>query len=620
MAFLRALCIIAVLTACGPSASFDDPDSGYVGPDGAPGTCTGSQTRCSGSIYQVCQNGQWTDQQNCAPQQCSETLGCVACNPAWGNTCVGDAVHQCNSDGTIGPLVQMCAFESCVGGVCRDPCGEAAQNRSYIGCEYWPVDLDNAIEVLGPELLPGFGCAIFTPSAVKEAHKVCWDGSSSYGLCDFGESCAAAPAGTSCQTQQVCVLNAQKSPFAIVVSNPDPSDAVMVTLTNAAGTTASMSVGPGAVQALFPQQMGFADQSLDWSGIETKAYKLTSNKPIVAYQFNPLDNVGVFSNDASLLLPAHTFDRTYYAVTLKTLTRRPQTNDYNGYVTVVASTAGTTAVMVTPNANVRAGTGTPMIPAGTTQTFTLNQFQTLTLEAVGDGDLTGTVISCDVPCGVFVGHEATVLSNQNPSPCCADHLEDQLFPASTWGKLYAVPRTHARAGAPDMLRIIAQKPGTTVSFNPAQTGCSGTMGPGQYCDVFITSDVEVSANEPILVAHFLLSTGGTDPQSGDPAISFAVPSEQYRTKYTLLVPMQYNANYMSIVAPAAGTVMLDGNDVTGQLTTFGSGMFRAGRIAVQAGQHKLDCPMGCGVEVYGWSDAVSYHFAGGLDLKQIVVE
>jgi hypothetical protein len=31
------------------------------------------------------------------------------------------------------------------------------------------------------------------------------------------------------------------------------------------------------------------------------AYRVTSELPVVAYQFNPLENVSVFSNDASLL-------------------------------------------------------------------------------------------------------------------------------------------------------------------------------------------------------------------------------------------------------------------------------------------------------------------------------
>jgi hypothetical protein len=41
---------------------------------------------------------------------------------------------------------------------------------------------------------------------------------------------------------------------------------------------------------------------------------------------------------------------------------------------------------------------------------------------------------------------------------------------------------------------------------------------------------------------------------------------------------------------------------------------------VAAGQHRIQCPGGCGVEVYGYSLSVSYLFAGGLDLRQIVVE
>jgi hypothetical protein len=48
-------------------------------------------------------------------------------------------------------------------------------------------------------------------------------------------------------------------------------------------------------------------------------------------------------------------------------------------------------------------------------------------------------------------------------------------------------------------------------------------------------------------------------------------------------------------------------------------MFRAARYPVPAGQHTIHCPDGCGVEVYGYSDAVSYMFAGGLDLRAIVL-
>jgi hypothetical protein len=53
-----------------------------------------------------------------------------------------------------------------------------------------------------------------------------------------------------------------------------------------------------------PQPAGMApliaDQSIDGTGTSRRAYKITSDLPIVAYQFNPLDNVDVFSNDGSL--------------------------------------------------------------------------------------------------------------------------------------------------------------------------------------------------------------------------------------------------------------------------------------------------------------------------------
>ena len=47
--------------------------------------------------------------------------------------------------------------------------------------------------------------------------------------------------------------------------------------------------------------------------------------------------------------------------------------------------------------------------------------------------------------GVFVGHEATNLSNEGPYTCCADHLEEQLYPSSVWGKNYAIVRAQERS-------------------------------------------------------------------------------------------------------------------------------------------------------------------------------
>ena len=52
----------------------------------------------------------------------------------------------------------------------------------------------------------------------------------------------------------------------------------------------------------------------------------------------------------------------------------------------------------------------------------------------------------------------------------------------------------------------------------------------------------------------------------------------------------------------------------------GGSMGAGARVMVAAGQHTIHCSDTCGVTVYGYSEAVSYMFAGGLDLKQIVIQ
>jgi hypothetical protein len=584
---MRACWILFVFAACGP-------DGRPVPPGGDPGC---------------------TDPAGCAPTECQPGV----------HACVGNDVVACNPDGTFGDVVTACGDIACSDGQCLTECVIAAQSRSYVGCEFWPVDLDNAFDALGgPNPMPDQCTAYTTPGgSVPELHhgvKVCDDGVSPFYLstCDWNDQC---PQGYTCQTRDVCGNDGRGAPFAIVVSNPDATRAAMVTLENRDGVTASVMVAPQSVQTLIPNDLGFPDQSLDFSGIETKAYRMTSDRPIIAYQFNPLNNVGVFTNDGSLLIPSSAFDTTYYALTHKSLQRRPLRNDWAGYLTVVANGAQTT-VTVTPTATTLQGTGVAALTANVPATFTLEPFQTLTLQAVALGDLTGSKVECVPACGVFAGHEAINLdSNGNHQVCCADHLEDMLFPASTWGAHYVVTVSAPRATpAWDLVRIVAQKPNTTVSVTPAVNGCTGTLQPGQYCDFFTQQDVEIQSTEPILVGHFLTSNGGLDADSGDPALSFAIPVEQYRQDYTLLVPSEYDANFFAITVPAGGIAMLDGIDITGQLQPLGTGAFRAGRVPVGPGQHHLVCPQTCGVEAQGWSEAVSYLYAGGLNLTQIVLE
>ncbi|MCB9524960.1 MAG: IgGFc-binding protein [Myxococcales bacterium] len=565
-----SLTLALCFTAC-DDVSEAPPNDASVAPDQAVAACAGGERRCVGELEQVCVNGAWAD------------TASEACCPG----------GQCSGGG-------------------GDPCAVAAERRAYTGCEFWPVDLDNATEIRG---LPAADGAC--PEGVALELPVCPRPGGVPGLCDFGGTC---PEGAPCTPTMVCVLDAARAPFAVVVANPDPVNATQVTLADAAGATTTAQVAGGDLVVLEPAAQGLADQSVDFSSLGRRAYRLTSDLPVIAYQFNPLDDVGVYSNDGSLLLPTHAWDSVYRALDTPTVRRRPVVHDLNATLTVVAAQPVT--VRVTPTHPVRAGEGVPALAAGETADFTLQPFDVLNLEAEAGGGLIGTRVETvgGGTIGVFSGHEGTLLGEPGTTTCCADHLEEQLFPVSSWGADFAVVRSQPRRQEADRVRIVGHAPETRVRFD-GQLGVCPLLRPGEWCDVPLAQDTLIQADAPIQVGQLLVSVGDQadqEPPPGDPALAFVAPTSQWREDYALLVPAEYAANHLSVAAPMGGAVRLDGADVTGQLAPFGpNGAFLGGRIAVQPGTHRLTCPQRCAVMVHGYGPAVSYLFAGGLDLARI---
>ncbi len=628
-----AYVLIVVLAACGsPKRMGDDaPETDALvecDKDGA--------HRCQGATYQTCTGGVWQTALDC-PSLCVDALGCVECTPGLA-FCKDGNVWSCDESGNPGGELQACTGQTtCVGGSCADACADAAANKSYIGCEYWAVDLDNAVEVWGGS---SGSCTQGTPLTLNVCFTMMGGGIYA-GQCDpqdDGTAPHTCPAGTTCLPKLVCASDAQHGPFAVVISNPQ-SKAVNVVVTSPTGATVNRTVAAGAVDSILMQSppASFPDQSVDGSGKFRKAYKITSDLPIVAYQFNPLDNANVFSNDASLLIPRTTWDVDYYAMTKPTLDRRPNKDPYYGYLTIVAYQDGT-QISVTPKAAIKPSANQNTIAAGTTANFTLNAFEVLQLEAAPgtSADLTGTHITSPnmTAFGVFAGHEATAFGDttapdtqHKSGPGYADHLEEMMFPSTTWGKAFAIARSQPRTNETDLIRVMAQKPATTVTFTPAPAaGTCATLNVGEFCEVKIAGDTAISSNEPILVGHFLQSAtwaanNGTTVGTGDPSMAIATPTEQFRKEYTILVPAQYAMNYVSIAAPNTGGINIISGGTTNAvtLTPFPGSPYRAARVPLTAGTHKITCADGCGITVYGYSPGVSYMFAGGLDLKPIVI-
>src|SRR5215470_9879949 len=116
-------------------------------------TCEAGSFRCDRNQYEQCADdgNSWQAVNDCAAQNqiCVLNVGCRVCSPQ-SFSCGGDGfdVVLCRDDGTGYDTVGRCEPENgdeCTGGQCKNACDLAAETRTYEGCDYWAVDLDNAV-------------------------------------------------------------------------------------------------------------------------------------------------------------------------------------------------------------------------------------------------------------------------------------------------------------------------------------------------------------------------------------------------------------------------------------------------------------------------------------------
>jgi hypothetical protein len=133
------LLAIALLAACAPSQTNGDDSS----------ECSGSESRCAGSTYEVCDGGKFVTQETCT-NACVADVGCRQCDPGAGNACNGNTVVSCGSDGMFGAAVETCAQgKMCMAGTCQNACTADGVDLVYV------VDEDNRFMSFDPRLLPG---------------------------------------------------------------------------------------------------------------------------------------------------------------------------------------------------------------------------------------------------------------------------------------------------------------------------------------------------------------------------------------------------------------------------------------------------------------------------------
>jgi hypothetical protein len=625
------------------SAYRDVPDPGAV-------PCTEGVVECRSSLLTRCEGGVRQTLDDCGARGMACAAGLLRCTPCQPNeaSCDGFDVVRCSADGQAKVKEATCDSEhgsACRLGVCKQLCDEASREHSNVGCEYWAVDLDNAVVSTGN---------------------------------------AAA------QQYAVVVSNAEPDLVANVVVDEDTSAPGQP---NAVRTVATARVGPHALEVfkLGPKEVdGSAPGTFDTgthTALSRNAFRVRSDVPLVVYQFNPLENANVLSNDASILLPTPALGgaggRTYVvagwpetiAHTDDPLTNFPSDppTSLRVFLTLVG-TAPDTHVHVKSTA--RIVPGGPLVSGvdkGGSFDLTLQPFEVMNLETEEfNADFTGSLIDTTAPVAVYVGSEASdapFFSTFSDRSCCADHLESQLAPIRAVGKRYVLARMPNRSKAiaaaggaispfdePEFFRVVAAQPGLTkvTTTLPPPFDAFDLDGEGANATLAVHGDAVLTASQPVILADVQASQEAAGVvrglPGGDPSLSFVPPVEQWRSDYVLLTPDKYAFDFLVITAPSAAQVFLDGLPIDGNVCEIAPGdgltdkqrngkppdfsIYRCqlsfptidptkpspenvGLGRQNDGVHRVQADYPVGVVVYGFDSFVSYAYAGGTELKDL---
>jgi hypothetical protein len=649
---------LAAASCFNPGTRWDDTGQTVTHPPPPVMECAKGAQRCALGKIQSCASTPdggtaWNDVTDCGAQGmvCSSlTFECKTCVPDE-SFCQDQEVMLCHHDGNGADATQTCdtsTGSACREGICQNLCQLATIERSNVGCEYWAVDLDNA-------------------------------------MIDATSNAAA---------QQ----------FAVVISNAQPDVPVHVKVYQDDGNPgdppapyeiASATIAPYYLQVfkLGPREVDGSPPGEYDTGTNTAltrhAYKIVTDFPVVAYQFNPLDNVNVFSNDASLLKPREALAldgpnlQTTYVVAgwpqTIAATDDPNTNfnpadpiNLRAFLTIVGTHEDTT-VQVVPKTTVVAGGPVAKTPPGGLIEVKLGAFDVLNLET-GDfnADFTGTVIKSDQAVVVFSGNEASDAPHFDSLAyrrCCADHLEDQLDPLRTAGRAFAIAHNPSRTAAvkaaggdvevnlePDFVRFVNATDGPVdiTTTLPLPNDKIHLNYLGDMKEVTAYGDFMAKASGPILVAQIMASQDAAGIKrglpGGDPSLLIYPPTEQFRKNYVFLTPDKYMFDFVVILAPPEANVTLDGvlPSSLGCTVAPADGLTDSQRGSSKPpfvvytcqlsfpvidpnktapdnvmpgmqddGVHRVDADLPVGVIVSGFDSYVSYAYAGGTDLKGI---
>ncbi len=521
-----------------------------------------------------------------------------------GVTCSGDLhnVIDCNNN-----VVTQCPpTEGCAGGTCIAACDAAKANKSSVGCEYYAVP---ATDFTGETCFAAFVSNTWgSPVTVS----VDYGGKALTGI-------GYVPTGTG-----------KNITYTALTNNQIPTGSVAIFFLSDDGSTC-------------PKPPGVAGGASTAGTQVATAFHITTDAPVVTATIFPYGGGSSAVTGATLLLPTSAWDDNYVATAAWS-----ETGFGNPWIAFVAQ-QDSTAVTIVPTAAVVGGTNVAPAAQNTPHTYTINKGQYIRLQQ--PTDLSGSVLSASNPIGSWGGHGCTNLEQ----PAC-DGMHQQIPPVKALGHEYVAARYRNRLSSFDEAppwRFVGAVDGTTLSYDPPQTGGPTTLSRGQI--------VEWDAKGPFVVksqddqhpfffgAHmtgcFSLPGNYGSPVgcAGDPEFVNVIPPAQYLASYIFFTDPTYPETNLVFVRKKGSDnqfhdVTLDCAGVlTGWQNIDAAGNYQFTRADVQTGNFSKvgNCDNGrnsahsdvpFGLTVWGWgtnastgffSEACSYAYPAGASVQPI---
>jgi hypothetical protein len=543
----------------------------------------------------------------------NETIGESSGSSSTGEPCVD---FSCSDDNQsvlcAGEVVEVCSNGNyCVDSACvpLTPCEAAELFQSSEGCEYYAVKSE----------------------LISDANGSCF---------------AAFVANTSDQPVKLTVeYNGAVLPIASFTRIPSGQGKNIVY--GPYDANAGLPVGEVAIMFLSRGPGGFPNCPAP-AGIlqEThvvgtgfgKAFRISTDYPVAAYQMLPYGGGSVAATSATLLLPTSVWDVNYIAI--NAYLKSQIVAQANPLFSVVGQEDGT-EITIDPKVAIVGGNGVAPGPAGVPAKYMINRGQTLQFSQ--PQELTGSPIVANKPFGMFGG--ASCL-NVLPNATACDGAHQQIPPVKALGNNYAAIRYRNRVANNEESppwRLVGAVADTNLTYIPAKpNGAPDVLTLGQVVEFNAPGPFIVASQDldhPFYFAAYM--TGGANyGGAGDPEWVNVIPTAQYLDEYVLFTDPTYPETSLVVVRNKKDGAFADVNLACagniGNWTPLGQDQewtrvdLVTGNFQDQGncsnGRHEMKSDNPFGVTVWGWgsnasqgfnSVYVSYAYPAGAAIKSI---